>query len=296
MYRLDIYRFRSSTEYEYKFAGNYGAKGEKRNKKQKRTPEDIERQNQYQRTKTVRHLIKANFTEGDYWTTLTYSDKEGKTIRDISEDVSRFLKNIRYQYKKVDIPCKYIYRIEIGSKGGIHVHIILNRITDLDRLIQRYWTHGKTFNELLDDGTYERLADYIVKPPTDQQKKLLKTFEEDAKKLIRYSCSRNLTRPEPETKTYTSRTMRSVFNNDLIPNEGYYIDKNSIRRGVNAFTGYGYLYYQEVKIMKDEIPEPIRICECPICHQFTFDFLTCDCQRKKYGRKHLHRHNHKSTK
>lgn len=291
MYRLDIYRFKSSTEYEYKFAGNYGAKGEKRQKKQKRTPEDIERQNQYQRTKTVRHLIKANFTEGDYWTTLTYKDKEGKTIQDIAKDVSKFLTNLRYQYKKVETPCKYIYRIEIGSKGGIHVHIILNRITDLDRLIQRYWPHGKTFNELLDNGTYEQLADYIVKPPTDQQKKLLKTFDEEAKKLIRYSCSRNLERPVPETKTYSQRTMRSVFNNDLIPEKGYYIDKNSIRRGVNAFTGMGYLYYQEIKLAKEETGPPIRICECPICHQFTLEFTTCDCQlkrgRKRVSRKHL---------
>jgi len=290
MYRLDIYRFGSSTEYEYKHKGNYGAKGEQRQKKQKRTPEDIERQNQYQRTKTVRHLIKANFKEGDFWTTLTYKDKEGKTIKDISKDVSKFLTNIRYQYKKVDIPCKYIYRIEIGSKGGVHVHIILNRIVDLDRLIQKYWTHGKTFNELLDDGTYEQLADYIVKPPTDQQKKLLKTFDEDAKKLIRYSCSRNLERPVPETKIYSQRTMRSVFNNDLIPEKGYYIDKNSIRRGVNPYSGYGYLYYQEVKLTKDKKAEPVHICECPICHQFTLDFVRCDCQTKrKHGSKRIHR-------
>lgn len=290
MYRLDIYRFGSSIEYEYKHKGNYGAKGEQRQKKQKRTPEDIERQNQYQRTKTVRHLIKANFEEGDFWTTLTYKDKEGKTIKDISKDVSKFLTNIRYQYKKVDIPCKYIYRIEIGSKGGVHVHVILNRIVDLDRLIKKYWIHGKTFNELLDDGTYEQLADYIVKPPTDQQKKLLKTFDEDAKKLIRYSCSRNLERPVPETKIYSQRTMRSVFNNDLIPEKGYYIDKNSIRRGVNPYSGYGYLYYQEVKLTKDKKAEPVHICECPICHQFTLDFVRCDCQTKrKHGSKRIHR-------
>ena len=199
MYRLDIYRFASSTEYEYKFVGNYGAKGEKRAPKQKRTPEDIERQNQYQRTKTVRHLIKANFKEGDYWTTLTYTKDTSRTIQEVSQDVSKFLGHMRYQYKKVDIPCKYIYRIEIGSRGGIHVHIIMNGIPDLDRTIQKYWTHGKAHNELLDDGTYESLADYIVKPPTEQQKKLLKTFDEEAKKLIRYSCSRNLERPIPET-------------------------------------------------------------------------------------------------
>ena len=280
MYRLDIYRFATSTEYEYKFVGNYGAKGEKRSPKQKRTPEDIERQNQYQRTKTVRHLIKANFTEGDYWTTLTYPKDESRTIQEVSRDVSKFLSHMRYQYKKVDIPCKYIYRIEIGSRGGIHVHIIMNRIPDLDRMIQRYWTHGKAHNELLDDGTYEQLADYIVKPPTDQQKKLLKTFDEDAKKLIRYSCSRNLERPVPETKEYSHRTMREVFNRDLIPEKGYYID------------GMSYLYYQEVKLQKEQQAEPVRLCECPICHQLTFEGLTCNCQRK-HGRKHLRRQHNK---
>ena len=101
MYILDIFRFRTSTEYEYKFFGNYGAKGEKRNPKQKRTPEDIERQNQYQRTKTVRHLIKANFSEGDYWSTLTYAPDEtgkiSKSIRSIVEDLSKLLSHLRYQ-------------------------------------------------------------------------------------------------------------------------------------------------------------------------------------------------------
>ena len=298
MYRLDIYRFPTSIEREYKFKGNYGAKGEKRQKKQKRTPEDIERQNHYQRTKTVRHLIKANFTEGDYWTTLTYPKETAGNIQSVVSDIRRFLSNLRRSYKKVDIPCKYIYRVEIGSRGGIHVHIILNRIQDLDRLIQKYWIHGKAHTELLDDGTYEQLADYIVKPPTDQQKKLLKTFEEDARKLIRYSCSRNLIRPVPETKEMTRRTMREVFNNDIVPEDGYYIDKDSIRRGVNPYTGMSYLYYQEVKLKSKQQAEPVRLCECPICHQLTLDFAQCDCQlkrRKRVSSKYLRKGKYKSS-
>ena len=297
MYKLDIYHFPTSNEYEYKFVGNYGAKGEKRNPKQKRTPEDIERQNQYQRTKTVRHLIKANFKEGDYWTTLTYPKDESRTIKEVADDLSKFLGRIRYRYKKAETACKYIYRIEIGSRGGIHIHIILNRIPELDRIIQKCWTHGRTHNELLDDGTYEQLADYIVKPPTDQQKKLLKTFDEDTKKLIRYSCSRNLERPVPETKEYSRRTMKEVFNRDLVPEKGFYIDKNSIRRGVNVFTGTGYLYYQEVKLRREQQAEPVKIYECPICHQFTIDSIQCNCQfKKRHGSQYLRRYNHKSTK
>lgn len=296
MYKLDIYHFPTSNEYEYKFAGNYGAKGERRNPKKRRTPEDIERQNQYQRTKTVRHLIKANFTEGDYYTTLTYRKDESRTIKEIAKDTSQFLGRLRYQYKKHDIPCKYIYRLEIGSRGGLHVHIILNRIPELDKIIQKSWPHGRCHNELLDDGTYEQLADYIVKPPTEEQKRILRNFDEDTKKLIRYSCSRNLVRPVPETKQYTRRTMRSVFNHDLMPEEGFYIDKNSIKSGINAFTGMRYLYYQEIKLKKEQQAEPVKICECPICHQYKFEFLTCDCQRKKRGSQYLRSYNHKSTK
>ena len=53
MYVQKTFFFEDSTEYEYKFAGKYGAKGEKRQKKEKATPEQIRRQNQWNRQKTV---------------------------------------------------------------------------------------------------------------------------------------------------------------------------------------------------------------------------------------------------
>lgn len=296
MYKLDIFRFDNSIEYEYKFAGNYGAKGEKRQKKQKRTPEDIQRQNQYQKSKTVRRLLKANFSKGDYWTTLTYAKGVSKSIDDVSKDLRNFLDRIKRAYKKQDTPCKYIYRIEIGSRGGVHIHIILNRIPDLDILIQDKWQEGHVHNELLNDGTYEELADYIVKPPSEQAMKILKSYagSEDTKKLIKYSCSRNLKRPEPETHTYRHSTMRRIFNNPIKPSKGFYIDKNSIRRGTNLFTGMGYLHYQEIRLTDKVKAEPVKICECPYCHQFTIDNFECRCrfERRRNGyRKYIHSNN-----
>ena len=291
MFTQKIFRFKNLIEYEYNWHGNYGAKGEKRNPKQKRTPEDIERQNRYQKSKTVKRLINANFHEGDYWSTFTYADGQGKSIHLITQDVRNFLDRLRRTYKKTNTPLKFIYRIEIGSRGGIHVHMILNRIPDLDLILQDKWPYGRVHNEMLDNGTYEQLADYITKPLTDQQKKLLKSIanSEDEKILIKYSSSRNLIRPEPEIKQYSQRTMRSVFNNDLIPDAGFFIDKDSIRRGINAFTGMGYLYYQEIRLSGPETQaEPVKICECPICHQFTIGTIKCDCQwtkRKKGSRR-----------
>ena len=139
MYRHDIYRFIDSIEHEYKYAGNYGAKGEKRQKKQKRSSEDIQRQNQYQKTKRVRRIIKANFRQGDYWITLTYQKGESRSVKEVCKDLSSFLRRIRTAYTRQDTACKYIYRIEIGSRGGIHVHMILNRLPDLDQALQSSW-------------------------------------------------------------------------------------------------------------------------------------------------------------
>ena len=51
----------------YTYAGAYGAKGEKRNKKIKPTPEQIRRQNQRNRERYMKQLIYLNFKEGDYW-------------------------------------------------------------------------------------------------------------------------------------------------------------------------------------------------------------------------------------
>ena len=287
MYKLDIYRFRNSIEYEYKFAGNYGAKGEKRQKKQQRTPEEIKKQNQYQKSKTVRRLLKANFQKGDYWITLTYKKGQVKTIDEVSKDLKNFLDRVKRVYKRQNTPCKYIYRVELGSRGGIHVHIVLNRINDLDMILEEKWSHGHVNITMLDDGTHEQLADYIVKQPSENAMKLLKAYadSEDVGKLIRYSCSRNLERPEPETHSYSHMTMRKIFNNPLEPTKGFYIDKNSIKRGINSLTGMGYLYYQEIKLTDKVKAEPVKICECPICHQFTIDQFECRCRFERMRKK-----------
>ena len=60
-YWHDIYSFSRSIEHEFKFAGRYGAKGEKRAKKEKATPEQIAKQNLRNKETRMRRLMKANF-------------------------------------------------------------------------------------------------------------------------------------------------------------------------------------------------------------------------------------------
>ena len=283
MYILDTYNFDDSIEYEYKYFGHYGAKGEKRLPKKKISPEQIARQNHTNKVKKIRRKIKANFKAGDYWVTFTYPKDTAMTMKEIQADLKSMMEKLRRIYKKSDTPCKWIKRIEIGSRGGLHVHMILNRIDGLDLTLNELWTHGHVNIEIM-DGTYEKLAEYIAKEPTDQQRKLMRSMGIKESDIIRYSCSRNLINPVPEREYKSHKTMRSIFNNDLQPTKGFYIDKDSIIKGINYVTGMSYLQYQEIRCTPKDISEPVRICECPHCHQLTLMSTTCNCMMRRRRR------------
>lgn len=283
MYILDTYLFPDSREYEYKYFGNYGAKGEGRLPKKNITPEQIARQNQSNKVKKIRRKIKANFSQGDYWITLTYPKNTAKTIEEVMTDIKKLMEKLRTTYKKAGVPCKWIRRIEIGSRGGIHAHMILNRIDGLDVILSNLWSQGHVNIELLDEDC-DKLAEYIAKEPTDQQKKLMHSLNIKENTLIRYSCSRNLITPVPEREYKSHRTMRSIFNNDLTPSEGFYINRDSIVKGINWVTGMSYLSYEEKRCTRTDRSEPIRICECPHCHQLTLMSVTCDCMKRRRRR------------
>ena len=72
MYNRERWIFLNSIETECKYAGKYGAKGEKRAKRKKPTPEQVAKQNQINKENRIRRLIKANFYPSDLWVTLKY--------------------------------------------------------------------------------------------------------------------------------------------------------------------------------------------------------------------------------
>lgn len=294
-YRHNEWIFKESIEHEYYFDGNYGAKGERRSPKQTKTPEQVREENQKTKEKKVRRLIKQNFEPGDYFTTLTFSDQYiGTPITEVCRILQNFLERMRRVYKKTGVPFKYIYRVELGArKKRPHVHILMNRIDNLDKIVRQKWERGHIQIEPMDKDPDSpgKLAEYITKPTKEQQIEADSLCDGDISKLIRYSCSRNLERPKPKTQVMKNRTMHSVFNQDLKPRDGYYIDKDPrfLTRGVNPYTGKSYLTYQEIRLHKPDIrPAPVRICECPVCHQYKFDELECTCQiriRRKGGRR-----------
>ena len=252
-YIVDIYRFTNSIEYEFKWKGKYGAKGEKRAARVKATPEQIKKQNQKNKEKYTRRMIKLNFSRGDLWCTFLYPKGTRKPVQEVKDDFKRFLRKIRTVYKARDADLKFIYRIEIGSKGGIHIHMLCNQIEGsppIDMVIQEMWKHGRVNFQRFgaDEDDCEKLANYIVKQPSDEaQKKIEELYKGDIKALLAYSSSRNLIRPAPERKEYHRWTIKKILENGIKPTKGYQVKKDTVHSGINPYTGMSYLHYTEVK-------------------------------------------------
>ncbi len=252
-YRKLKYLLGDVIETEIKYSGKYGAKGEKRAPKKKATPEQIKKQNLWAKIKHIRRTILLNFVKHDFWCTLKYKRGTRKPMEEIEHDVELFIDRLRAPYKRAGVMLKYMYRIDIGKRGGIHIHIIIKRVpVDGDKLIQEKWKAGRVnFVHLYEAGGYQDLAEYLAKDLPEEIEGQLSLFDEkDKKKLTRYHASRNLDKPVPEVKEYKRRTVQKILVEGPEPSEGFYIDKGSIRQGLNPYTGYSYIYYTEYRLGK----------------------------------------------
>lgn len=266
-YRHDKYRYGPGGKYiehEIKYAGKYGAKGEKREPRKKATPEQIKKQNQWNREKKVLRMIRANFGKGDLWVTLKFQKGTRMTGEELKGVRKKFLDKLRTAYKKRGTCLKYICRLEIGENGGPHMHIVVNRLHGKQgaaEVIQEIWEkYGKYlyFTPLYEEGDFKDLACYITKQLKEETiagQLTLFGQEEDRSIFSAYTCSQNLVQAEPETHEYSRRTVRKLVEEGPEPEQGYYIDRDSIRYGVNPYTGMSYYYYTEIRIGPDEQAE-----------------------------------------
>lgn len=238
-YKKKTYRFINAIEVEEYHTGRYGAPGQKRLKRAKPTPEQIERRNQYNREKLTRRKLRAHFRTNDYFTDLTYrQDARPPDMEAAKDHFKKFIREVRKEYKKRGHELKWIRNIEVGTKNGWHIHIVLNRIPDTDLILSRAWAWGKVVNELLyEKGEFSRLAAYITKTPKTDPR-----LRESS-----YSASRNLPIPEPQEKVYLSwKHWKKI----RIP-AGYYLDQDSLREGINPVTGYQYRIYSLLRHRRD---------------------------------------------
>lgn len=169
--------------------------------------------------------------------------------------MSKVMRQVRNEFKKygADYP-KYVWRMEIGSKGGIHIHLIINEIvTDVPmvnalKIVKKFWKLGKVYTTpTYEEGGFQGLAEYLCKEPDASGKE-----DENARKIMYpYVPSRNLEKPEVQKKVYKRLLVPEEPEQHperLDCMEGFKVDVSTITRVVSPFNGMTYLKYTELRI------------------------------------------------
>ena len=182
-------------------------------------------------------LLCANFNTGDWNITLTYA-KGLRPTPEMSKDiVADFFKKLKAWCKKQNRPCRYIWLTHIGSRGGIHHHVILPKWIPYDVLCD-LWKYGQvqTGHPLYGNNQYQELASYLIRGT--QGETLLRT-----KGRRRYNPSHGLKRIEPKREWVHA----SKWKKEPKPPKGWMIKKDSLFNDVDIW-GFPYQAYTLVKI------------------------------------------------
>lgn len=212
-----------------------------RNEKVNETTEAQEKINYRQKELKLMRLLNCNFKTGDFHITLSYDiNKRPLTIEDLKNDKKKFLRKLRNEYKKNNKELKYICIAEVGKKGALHFHIVVNQIDT--NVIQQCWDKGFVKISLLyEEGQFKSLAAYLLK--------YTKTNKEDAKKLNgqAWNSSKNLKKPIIKITVITkSEFFKEEVSKSKKYND-YYLEKDSVYSGFDEFTGYRFFKYTLIK-------------------------------------------------
>lgn len=231
----------------------YGAPGQPRQKKKKPTPAEIEKVNQYNRERKARLKLRQYFDVNDYYTDLTYRVPERPPdMERAKKDFEKFIRKVRREYQKRNAKLYWMRNIEVGTRGGWHIHLVINRIPDTDVILAKAWEHGKVISQLMYAvGEFRKLASYITKTPKTDKR----LVEAD------YSTSRNMSIKPPEEKIFyhwkTFGRYREPEDRDPIDKDyhiripkGFYLDKESYHEGTNPF-GFPYRTYTLLRIRRE---------------------------------------------
>lgn len=217
--------------FEQLIARNSVRRGEKRAARQAPTVEEVEKTNRRNAERTLQIKLHHNFKPGDYHIVLTYGG-EAPTKEEAEKAFTKFRDKLRRMCKKEGKEFKWMAVTEYENKRPHH-HLVMNNVVPADT-IRELWKHGFIHDRRLsEDGDWRKLGEYLIKE-TD------KTFRDpDAPSRLRYTCSRNLSMPP----VYREEVTLSDVLDEPKPVKGYYIDKDSIYKGADPFSGRPYVEY-----------------------------------------------------
>lgn len=244
------YTFRSGdvidvTEYH---DGRYGAPGEKRQKRKKPTKEQMIQVNLLNKARRCKHKMLEYITPGDCFATWTY--REDARPPDMATALKHFqdaMKKVRKHYKKQGYECFWFRNIEHGTRGGWHIHLVINKIPGTVSILEEAWEHGGTWSTEIKkskfyDEDFTRLSNYMTKNEKTIEHRKNGTRAKSKIKEANYNTSRNMPIPDPQV----DKLVR--WKEEPKPKKGYYIVKDSFFEGINPATGYKYRRYTMIRL------------------------------------------------
>lgn len=226
----------------------HGAPGCKREKKKEATPEQVQRQNQYNKERICRYKLLMYFDRGDCFATWTYSkDKRPESMEEAKKDFQKAIRKVKREYDKRGRTLRWIKNIEKGTKGAWHIHLVLNEIGDTATILRNAWDKGGMYVEKIQTtygSDFRKLAKYIAKSSVSREIK--KDGEKAASRVAEsaYSTSKNMPLPEPRRKILRRWTKQPR------KRKGYLIVDS--REYQNPVTGYTHREYLMVRITRSE--------------------------------------------
>ncbi|MHC1722750.1 MAG: hypothetical protein AB9836_06045 [Aminipila sp.] len=217
--------------FQRKIGRKANRKGETKSPKNNPTSEEVEKINARYSERTLQIKLHHNFKPGDHHLVYTYHGRI-PTQAEAKEDLKKMKRELRKECKKRGIPFKWIAVTEYQNKR-IHHHMVMNNGVPLE-VIRELWGKGTVHERPLSkSGDWRELGTYLIKETS-------KTFRNpDAPGRLRYSCSRNLTMPE----VFKEEIGATELLDDPQPVTGYYIDSDSIYKGINPVTERPYIEY-----------------------------------------------------
>jgi hypothetical protein len=210
-------------------------KGETRAPKINPTPQDVQKVNDRYAAIELTRILNHNFVPGDWHLVNTYAGDE-PTPEQAKKDLDEFKRKLNTEFKGLGRTLKWVAVTEYTHER-IHHHIVCSYIDF--QIIIKIWPHGDIRpTPLKRNKNYKRLANYLIKETS-------KTFRlPESVNKRRYTCSRTIVKPEVRREFVSFREIEE----DPKPFKGYYIDQDTVRRGVHEVTGHPFLEYTMVSL------------------------------------------------
>ena len=173
--------------------------------------DDQKRLNDVQAANRLRRIILANFDpeNGDLFVTLTMAGMTDKA--EAEKAWRRFLGRLGRAREKRGLPDAKWIKFHEQQSGRWHFHVVINGGLDLQEL-QTLWGSGRVHMSVLDTAdNYRGLSRYLVKTEKPRKGETDGNAKAQRQKFKRrWSCSKNLAKPEVTKRVVSERTVRTM--------------------------------------------------------------------------------------